>query len=464
MADISLEDLMRTTAAGTPYGITDAGFVPKSVARLLEEKVAAARVVFGDDLDLTSGSAIRKLCELMALEEARVWEHLGIAYADSFVATATGDALSMLGAEVGIERPHHRATGQVTVTVAGDLPSPYDVAGIRLPRGTRLLTDDGHDYFLDDTVELSNDVKQAPAAVKAFDPGPASNLDASTPTEVLNHFNEHDRRSDAVRDAASRAGADVIAIVHSTPTTGGQEYWADEPYRDLLLSYPRNLWTPDALRVAITLVPGVRQVLVKDLYGGLDINQSIFGNFGFIERLFSQERSLGDPYYVTVLVAPGEGAIWAGPGQLRDRVRRAVDEVRPIGIVPRIELAEVVGVSFGCRLAVEGVPIPVGLSGDVNSSPAAIALKQRILDRVRRYVQHLEIGAPVRYSEVLWAIMEEPGVVDAKQLQLRRYPPLVGDQDLTAGAPQTFACEQDVVIAPSQVAELVDDLAGMVLA
>src|SRR2546430_13724333 len=60
-------------------------------------------------------------------------------------------------------------------------------------------------------------------------------------------------------------------------------------------------------------VPGVRQVTVRDGWGGLDLSQSIFGDFDFIERLFAAERDLASPYFATVLVAPTDAAIWSRP-------------------------------------------------------------------------------------------------------------------------------------------------------
>lgn len=457
-----LEALVRTTQSGRAFGITSAGFVSKPVARLLDESLAAAKLLFGEDLDLTSGSVVRKIAEMTAMEHARCWEHLGRLYESNHVALAKGDALSMLGAELGIPRPHHRARGTVEISLAQDLPN--GTTELVLQRGTRILTSGGHDYFLTERAELTNSVRTAEVSVRAFYPGPEMNLDPNLTVDGVNpqkldRFNEYDGRSHQARSLGESLGSPLVTIDHKTPTSGGELYWDDETYRDLLLAYPRNLWTPDAIRVAVALVPGVRQVLVKDRYGGLDIHQSIFGNFNFIERLFSEERSLGSPYFVTALVAKDEGAIWEGPEQLWERANKAVDQVRPIGIYVNIEPANEVGVAFQCEIAVEGVPIPAGTPTAINDAPEALALKQRILNRVRRYVQSLGINEPVLYSEVFWAVMEEPGVVDCKRLRLHRYPPKIDSLDLNTSVvaqPQVLGFDEDVNLGPTEIAVLVE--------
>jgi uncharacterized phage protein gp47/JayE len=464
MAEPGLEDLARVTGTPKPFGVTVQGFLPKPLARLLDEKLAAARLLFGEDVDLTSGSALRKLCELIAAEEARTWAHLGLLWEGTHVSTATGDALSALGAELGIPRPHHRARGTVTVALTQDLPA--DTAAVSLPRGVRLTTAGGHEYFLDEAVELTNVARSVTVAVAAFVPGPEQNLDPAQASQLLDRFDPVDARSQVVRDLAAAAGADVVTITHTAPTGGGETYWNDELYRELLLAYPRNLWTPDAVRVVVSLVPGVRQVIVRDLYGGLDINQSIFGNFSFLERLFSEERSLGTPFFFTVLVAPEEGAVWEGPGQLQERVQAAVDTVRPVGIAPKIETATQIGVGFSVRVLLDGVPVPAGSPSAAATSPEGVALRARIVERVRRYVLRLRIGEPVHYSEVLWAVMEEPGVADARELRLRRHPSLLSSASLATDPPETlppqeFECEEDVVIGPAEVAVLVDQLVDL---
>src|SRR5262245_19425764 len=82
------EAIARTTAA-QGYGLGDSGFVPKPFARLLAEKLALARAIFGADLDLGSGSAIRKILEMSALEDARTWAALSSMYDNQFVVSAT---------------------------------------------------------------------------------------------------------------------------------------------------------------------------------------------------------------------------------------------------------------------------------------------------------------------------------------------------------------------------------------
>ena len=455
----SLDALVTSTDAGKPYGITDAGFVPKPLGRLIDEKLAAARLLFGSDIDLTAGSSVRKVLEIIAVEEARCWEHLGHQAANNVVSTATGSALSALGAELGIVRPQHRARGRVSLALVEDLPAA--VPELVFDRGTRLLTDGGHDVFVDVRVELTNTARDASPTVVAFDPGPEFNLDPAESPQTISRFNEWDHRTAGLRAAEATVGSTVVEITHDAPLTGGELVWSDEDYRDLLLAYPRNIWTADAVRVAVGLVPGVRQVLVKDRYGGLDIHQSIFGNFSFIERLFSEERSLGSPYFFTVMVAPGTGALWNGPGQLRERVQEAVDRVRPIGIFPNVLQATEVGVTVHADIAVEGLPIPAGTPTAINTTDEAIALKSRIITRIRRYVSGLTIASAVRHAEVVWAIMEEPGVVDCKNVRLFRHPPRIASiefADEPDGSVATPANDADVDIGQSEVANLVEDL------
>ena len=155
VADVLAVDAsVAQTTGGADYGITSTGFNPKPFARLLAEKVALAQALFGDDIDLTSGSAIRKLLEVSALEDARTWAALSTIYDNSFVTSATGDALSRLGDELGLARPFLEARGTVTLKLTGKGPQGTpDV--VEIPRGARMLTAGGHHVATDATVSLS---------------------------------------------------------------------------------------------------------------------------------------------------------------------------------------------------------------------------------------------------------------------------------------------------------------------
>jgi hypothetical protein len=218
----------------------------------------------------------------------------------------------------------------------------------------------------------------------------------------------------------------------------------------------------DAIRVAVSLVPGVRQVQVHDGLGGLDINQSIFGNFNFIERVFGSERDLGTPYYFTVLVAPTLSAFWDGTNGLRVAVESAIEDLRPIGIFPRVEKADEIGVGVRAEILVRGLPLPTGSRTVVNGSEPAIALKRRLLQRIRTYTDHLPFGEPVRAAEIIWAILNEPGVADVRDLRLLRYPPNFDTLNFGTAPgdpqPQALDCGSNIELQVNQIPVLVDAL------
>jgi len=451
-AVLAIDAAVLGSTGGGAFGVTPTGFVVKPFARLLAEKLALARALFGDDVDLTSGSAIRKLLEVSALEDARTWAAVGAVYDNAFVSSATGEALGRLGEELGLPRPFLEARGTVRVKLAGALPA--GVAQLEIPRGTRLLTPGGHHAATDETVVLSAASSQREVPVVAFYPGPEHNLNPATASQKLNRWNPEDPALPAAVRAAQVAGTPLVAVEHTAPLSGGELRWSDARYRQLLLRAPRSLWTTDAIRVAVSLVPGVRQVQVHDRWGGLDLHQSVFGNFNFIERVFSSERDLGTPYYFSVLVAPTPAAIWEGGYGLRAAAESAIEELRPVGIFPQVTQAEEVGIGVSARLVVSGIPLPGGPKAAVNASEAAAGLKVRLMERIRQYVDTLGFGEPVRAAEVTWAMMNEPGVADVQDLRLLRAPPpFAAGSTATA---QTLALGENATLQPDQIAVFVD--------
>jgi hypothetical protein len=457
---LAIDDALGRATGGAGFGITRTGFAAKPFARLLAEKLALARALLGEDLDLGSGAVIRKLLEVSALEDARTWAALGAMYDNSFIVSATGEALSRLGEEVGLPRPFLEATGRLKLKLEEALPA--GVTQLTLPHGARLLTPGGHHVSLDESAVLSPANPERNVGVTAFYPGPSHNLDPQQPDQKIDRFHPLDPQVPLL----VKQTPTLVSITPEGPLTGGARQWPDARYRQLLLDAPRSVWTVEAIRIAVSLVPGVRQVQVRDAWGGLDIYQSIFGNFNFIERVFSQERDLGSPYYFNVLVAPTAGAIIEGPDGLAAAVLSAIEDLRPIGIFPQIDIAHEVGIGVQAKLKVQGLPLPTGAADVVNASEAAQQLKARLLHRLRQYVERIGVGEPVRYAEILWSIMNEPGIADAVDVQLIRYPAGLAGLDFGAGLPdgaQVMGVGENVTLHTNESPVFVDSPARLVI-
>lgn len=469
---LAIDDSVLRSTGSASFGITSAGFLPKPFTRLLAEKIALARQVIDPDLDLTSGSVIRKVLEMSALEDARTWAALTTAYDDCFVVSARGRALSELGAEQGIERPYLCATGNVSLALAGALPA--GITSLVLSRGARLATPGGHRVALAATVTLDAAHTSMPAPVVSFDPGPIGNLDPTADDGSGGHPERIDRWEIADVKLADLVAADVAAgfpadasatgtglvrITHTAALTGGSEQWNDDRYRALLLAAPRSLWTPESIAATVSLIPGVRQVTVHDGWGGLDLSQSIFGDFNFIERMFATDRNLAAPYFVTVLVAPTESAVWSGPGGLQLAVEEAIRDVRPVGVFPAVVQADSVYVAVQADVLTRGLALPPGNAETLNSSQAALALKGRLLDRLHAVVDSLDMAEPVRVSAVTAALMGEPGVQDVVHLRLVRFPRLldrIGSTMSVDATPQILGRDENLTLSAEQIAVLVD--------
>ncbi|MEM9191887.1 MAG: hypothetical protein AAGF12_22130 [Myxococcota bacterium] len=444
------EDATRSTESPR-YGLTDGGFVPKPFARLLAERIAVANEVFGGEVDLSSGAVLRKILELSALEDARIWGALATTYDNCFVATATGNALSLLGDELGLPRPHKRARGRVALVSDGQ-------STVVVPRGCRLITSGGHHVATESTVALNPASPRAEVGVVAFYPGPSHNLDPSAPSDD-GGFPQRIRGFHPL-DPKRPEGAEAIAVEHELPLTGGDQLWEDARYRALLQRAPRSVWTARAVETAVELVPGVRSVQLRDPFGGLDVEHAIFGTFNFLERLFGTQRDELSVYQAKLLVAPTQDAIVDGIGGLRDAIRVAIEDVRPLGIHPEIRLATQVPVGVRATVGIRGVPLPIGSAEAIAQTEAVVAIRKRLRSRLRESVHQLSFGDAVSAAKLTWALMSDPEVGDVRDLQVLRFANV--DSALATGdARVALACGANLELQVDEIAEfldLVDDL------
>jgi uncharacterized phage protein gp47/JayE len=386
----------------TAYGVTPSGFVVKPFSEILNAKLTLAQQLFGPNVDLRSTSALRKMLDVASAEDQEHWKALEGAYYSNFVSTATGDALDLLGEDLGLARGNQQASGQVTFALAGAAPGRLYI----LPVGTLIETATGVRFRTTASVTLSSSLPPATVAANAVLPGIAGNIAASAIVQINPSYAQH----------YLSLGSATIGATNAAAFSGGDLRLDDETYRSQLLRLPRTLFTVEAVRAAVLNVDGVRDCKLSDPVGGVDVSLSIFNSFVFARRQFGQPRFLGTPYFFDVLVAPQLGYAWdtiGGTTGLHDAVTAAVDAVRPVGIFPNIRIAN--GVNVGVRASVFTSP-------GTDATAVNAALKNVFEQRVAS----LRFGGAVLASEVIRDFMNITGVVDVQNLHLRRYPPSFG--------------------------------------
>ena len=166
----------------TEYGVTPAGFAIKPFADILNTKFDLARSLFGADIDLRSTSALRKILDIASAEDLEHWKALEGAYYANFISTATGDALDLLGEDVGLRRENQKAAGQVTFTLAGGERGRNYI----LPVGTLVETAVPIQFRTTESTSLSATATQKTATVtaSAVQSGTSGNVPAAAIVQI----------------------------------------------------------------------------------------------------------------------------------------------------------------------------------------------------------------------------------------------------------------------------------------
>lgn len=416
------------------FGVTEQGFVLKGIDRIVADQQGRARTMFGDDVDLTSGSALRKVMDAVAWDAHELWRGLESQYYSNFVSTATGPSLDLLGTDLGLARRNLRASGSVVLTLGGGAPSRIYV----LPEGTVVETvAQPHVSFrTTGPVSLSAALSVVTVGVEGVARGPAANLAAQQPLQV----------EPAWATLHLNLGAATVTPTNPQAFSGGELLESDADYRTRLLGVPRTIWTQDALLAALLDVDGVRDAAIFDPLGGVDVSQSYFNMFLFGQRAFSMQRQVGSPYYFDIVIAVEPGWPWTTGGGnvpgVYDSALEVVRQWRPVSIFPNILEANQVDIGIRATLVVQG-------GHDLD------AVKGQILGALHTSVNSLRLGLGVLYSDAMLMARMASGVVDVQNLHLRRCPPGFAGINFSGalfGESVELAMGENVALTPDEVA------------
>ncbi len=417
------------------FGVTADGFVLKGIDRIVADQQSRAQAMFGADVDLTSGSAMRKVLDAVAWDAQELWRGLEAQYYSNFVTTATGPSLDLLGTDLGIARRNLQAQGQVVLTLTHGATGRTYV----LPEGTVIETTAAPviSFRATGPVTLSPDRPVATITVQAVSRGPGGNLPAGRQLQIDPGW------------AALHLNLGEATITPANPQafSGGELVEADADYRSRLLGVPRTIWTPDAVLAQVLDTDGVRDAAVFDPLGGVDVSQSYFNMFLYGQRAFSLQRQVGSPYYFDIAVAPEPGWPWTTDGGnipgIYDTLLDTVRQWRPASIFPNIVQANEVNIGIRATLIIQP-----GQNQD--------AIKGQIIDALHASVDTVRLGRSVLYSDVMLIARSVPGVVDVQNLHLRRNPPVFAEIKFS-GALYGQSVELDIgenaVLAPDEIAQ-----------
>jgi hypothetical protein len=387
------------------FGVTENGFVVKGFDVLLADSLQRAQAVFGTDVDLTSTSPLRKLIEVTAAEDGELWKRMEDLYYSSFASTAVGDALDLLGGDIGVARRAGISAGTVHFTLTGAVPG----RSYTIPEATVVVTADSPPvaFATDNALVLDATTTTGDVGVHAYLRGTSGDVAAGAVVGIDPAF-----EAVYLGDFAPA----TLQVTNPAAFGGGATPELDDDYRGRLVGISRNLWTLESVNQAVLDVEGVLDVMISDPLGGVDVSQSYFGVFTFDTRMFSEERRLGEPYFVDAVVAHTYAWPWRTTGAVpgvADQVQAAVDQVRPIGV--HVNVVEADHIDVGVRARVIVAP-----GHDVDALAAAIRA------RLARDIGGLRLGGDVLFSQVMTAFVEQVGAVDVQQLHLRRSPPAFG--------------------------------------
>jgi uncharacterized phage protein gp47/JayE len=387
----------------TDFGITGDGFTLKPFDTILSDMMDRARQAFDADVDLTPTSPLRKILEVTSAEHGELWKFAEDLYYANFVSAAIGGSLDLLGDDVGISRLQLFSAGQVQFTLA----NPAAGRSYLIPQGAVLVTSAPiQAFYTTAPLTLDGNTTQGSVEIQAFERGPAGNVAAGAIVDVEPQY----------RQFYLNLGTATLTVTNPAAFLGGETLEADDDYRVRMLGFPRTIWTVASVEAAAAGVDGVIDVEVFDPLGGVDVSQSYFNLFAFGERLFSGDRHLGEPYFFSVVVAHDPAWPWRTQGPVTgifERVFAAVDAVRPVGIFVNIVEADHIEVGLEAQIVIQA-----------GYDPQAILAATR--QAIATDVGALRLGHDVLYSQIMRAIVQQPGVLDVQNMHLRRCPPAFG--------------------------------------
>lgn len=222
-----------------PMAVNEKGYVRPTYDELLEGRIAQAKELFGDDIDVSDASPFGKFIRLAVQDLADAYEAQEIIYYARFPNTATGQNLDRLMPFAGITRnPATYAEHSVKFTGTG---------GYTIPMGFLVGTTGDEEFFLENALTLDSN-GTGTGTVQCTEQGAVGNVAVGAITEIVN------------------PSMDVTSVEHLSVVQYGRGEETDEELRERFEEAINGTGsaTLEAIRGAVLRVSGVRSCIVEE--------------------------------------------------------------------------------------------------------------------------------------------------------------------------------------------------------
>ncbi|TPR12798.1 baseplate J/gp47 family protein [Apilactobacillus timberlakei] len=176
--------------------LTEDGWVSLNPDDALAKSKQKVQQLFGADTDVSSGSPMGRMAQLLTDLELENDNAAQDAYDNSFWNSATGVALDRLATQIGIQR-HQAQYAQADLQITGK-------PGYLIPANTEFMTDNGDSFLSDLDTQIDNN-GNAVVSVHSTEMAGYTNVDANT---IINQANPVDEIETVTNPSAATGGAD----------------------------------------------------------------------------------------------------------------------------------------------------------------------------------------------------------------------------------------------------------------
>lgn len=392
--------------------ITDGTFDEDTVEDILDAMTADAMEYFGEDLNDDQLAVIRLFYRPIAERLAEAQGDIGLVLESAQIDNASGDALDLLTALIGIVRdPATQATGEVAFSRDSAANTDYTI-----PSGTFVQTDAREPIVFEttETVTLSNSSTSVTAGIEAIDAGVDGNVGSNTITVMPD------------------PPVGVQSVTNSAATIGGSEEESDDELRERAkeeLAEGSRASAP-ALVNAVKSLDGVTSVTIFINNGNLSqipgtTNDGFElvvagGNDGEIAQAIRDTMAAGDTSHSGYSGSGASANADIGNGQTIN-----VGFTRPTQVDIYVDMSLEVTDEFASEDAVRDSI--VGYVGGLYASG--------------QEVTGLGVGEDVLYGEVEYFIRDVEGVYDVTSLDIDTSSSPSGTSDITISSSEVATAD-----------------------